>query len=128
MRILIDTHIYLWSLTNEDRLSKSMKTLLTAGDTEVFLSVASLWELAIKHSHGKLKLKIPFKDLATVELKNNFINILPISPAHTIEVAKLPHFHKDPFDRIIIAQAITEDLPVLTVDPQFDLYPIKRIP
>ena len=128
MRLLIDTHIFIWYILNDSRLATSVKTSIAAEDTEVLLSVASLWELAIKHSHGKLKLKIPFKDLATVELKNNFINILPISPAHTIEVAKLPHFHKDPFDRIIIAQAITEDLPVLTVDPQFDLYPIKRIP
>lgn len=127
MRILIDTHIDVWSLTNEDRLSKSMKSLLIASDTEVLLSVASLWELAIKHSLGKLKLKIPFHDLATLELIKNSIDLLRISPAHVIEVSKLPHFHKDPFDRIIIAQAMTEDLSVLTVDPQFDLYPIKRL-
>jgi PIN domain nuclease of toxin-antitoxin system len=93
---------------------------------EKFLSVASLWEIAIKLSIGKLALSSPFEMLIPQQLSLNGIQLLNINLAHTVVIASLPFHHRDPFDRLLIAQAMVEKMPVISIDAAFDVYPIIR--
>ena len=127
MSYLLDTHSFLWFIAGSSKLSKKARLLIESTDTELYLSVASLWEMAIKISLGKLYLKEPFEDLIPAQLSLNGINLLQISVKHTAVVTKLPFHHRDPFDRLIIAQAQTEELPVISTDSAFDAYEIQRV-
>jgi len=94
---------------------------------EVLVSPASYWELAIKVSIGKYPLKVPFETFITHAIDGNQFQILPIDPKHVAEICSLPHHHRDPFDRLIIAQAIVEQIEVVSSDKAFDAYPVKRL-
>lgn len=125
MQLLIDTHILLWFLEGRAaQLAKPRRQIIADPDNDIFVSIASLWEIAIKISIGKLSLANP---LAAVieQLDAENIEILSISPAHVLRVSALPFHHRDPFDRIIIAQSQIENLPVMTDDGEFDNYAIK---
>jgi PIN domain nuclease of toxin-antitoxin system len=124
MQLLIDTHILIWFLEGNKSLSKTRRQIISEPQNDVFLSIASLWEIAIKISLGKLTLAKHFSDVIKQIAVEN-IEILPISPEHTIQVSILPFHHRDPFDRIIIAQAQIENLPVMTDDSNFNNYGIK---
>jgi PIN domain nuclease of toxin-antitoxin system len=126
MKLLLDTHAFLWFIDDSPALSVRGKTLLEA-ENELFLSVASLWEIAIKLRLGKLSIAIPTEALMTEHVTANNIELLPISVPHLIEVSTLALHHRDPFDRLIVAQASVEQMPVVSADPAFDSYPIERL-
>jgi PIN domain nuclease of toxin-antitoxin system len=127
MNILLDTHAFLWFIAGSDELSDKARELIEDENNRIFLSAASLWEMAIKVSLGKLTLSEPFETLIPEQLALNGLEILDITIAHTTQVANLPFHHRDPFDRLIIAQALEEQLPVISVDNAFDEYGVTRI-
>ena len=126
MSYLIDTHTLLWYFKGDLQLSKTANDILEDEKKEKFVSIASLWEIAIKLKIEKLELDYPFAD---IEHKLSFENIilLNISFEHTQKIISLPLHHRDPFDRMIIAQSITENLTVISKDKNFSLYPIKLL-
>jgi PIN domain nuclease of toxin-antitoxin system len=126
MRLLLDTHTFLWFIDDSPRLSAYAKSLLES-DAELLLSTASLWEIAIKVSIGKLTLTRPFDVFIPEQLAFNSITELPINLKHLGVISSLAFPHRDPFDRLLIAQAMTESLPVVSADAAFDLYSVKRL-
>lgn len=127
MRALLDTNAFLWFISGSDRLSNKARDHIADFDNDLVLSIASLWEIAIKTSLGKLELFSPFAQLIPAQLEKNAIEILPIELNHLSAIINLEFHHKDPFDRLIIAQGITEQLPVITSDAVFNKYPITII-
>jgi PIN domain nuclease of toxin-antitoxin system len=127
MKLILDTHAFLWFIMGSSRLSKKARELMENSNNERLLSIASLWEMAIKVSLGKLTLAAPFEVLIPQQLKLNGIELLNIKMEHTATVAMLPFYHRDPFDRLLIAQCMVERLPLLSADESMDNYPIKRI-
>ena len=125
MRCLIDTHTFLWFIEDSPQLSAGAKNLLES-DVDVLLSVASLWEIAIKVSIGKLSVPDAYERFIPQQVAANDIEVLPISVAHLSVVAALPFHHRDPFDRLIIAQGMAEKVEIVSGDGEFDAYPIKR--
>lgn len=126
MKLLLDTHAFLWFIEDNPRLSVDAKALLES-DAELLISTASLWEIAIKTSIGKLTLTQPFETFLPQQLELNDITILSIELAHLAIVSALPFYHRDPFDRLLIAQAMNEQLPVVSADAAFDAYAIERL-
>ena len=126
MRYLLDTHILIWSFENNVRLPQHFKEIIEDTNNQLFVSIASLWEMAIKISNKKLDLTVSLSQLIK-DLSSKNITILSISPLHVLEVEILPFHHKDPFDRIIIAQSLTENITLISVDSVFDSYAIKRL-
>ncbi len=127
MRALLDTHSFLWFVGGDARLSTPARHTIEELGNEIFISTASLWEVAIKVNLGKLDLGAPYERFIPAELQRQKIAVLPIEVPHLSVVAKLPLHHRDPFDRLIIAQALAEGLPVITVDEVFDDYGVQRI-
>lgn len=125
MRTLLDTSAFLWFISGSDRLSDTARNHIADMDNDLVLSIASLWEIAIKTSLGKLELAKPFEQLIPDQLEQNAIRILPMTLHHLSTVAHLEFHHRDPFDRLIIAQGITERLPVITSDTIFRKYPVE---
>ena len=126
MKLLLDTHTFLWFLDDSPQLSQKGKTLLEA-DNELLISIASLWEIAIKLRLGKLTVAMPIEVLMTQQLTQNDIALLPITVAPLLVVSTLPLHHRDPFDRLLIAQAMVEQMPIVSADPAFDAYPVQRL-
>ena len=126
MKYLLDTHTLLWFLQGDKKLSDKARGLIDNSDNRKFLSIASLWEIAIKVSLGKLALNKPFEKLFPEQLHFNRIEILDITADNLIKLTALPFHHRDPFDRLIIAQALVEELPVIGADVIFDAYGINR--
>jgi PIN domain nuclease of toxin-antitoxin system len=127
MRLLLDTHAFLWFIMGSPNLSPRARSLVEDGANESFLSVAGLWEIAIKSSLGKLTLSAPFDALIPQQLALNGIELLAVEVAHAALVSALPFHHRDPFDRLLVAQATVEGMPVVSVDTAFDLYGVKRL-
>lgn len=127
MRVLLDTHTLLWFLGGDERLSPRAREIIEDGGNEALTSVASLWEIAIKHSLGRLELDRPFTELIPSQLEANAIGVLAMELRHVAAVATLPFHHRDPFDRLLVAQALVEDLPIIGRDEVFDSYGVKRI-
>ena len=125
MKFLIDTHTFLWFISDTPQMSKTALGLLES-EADILLSIASLWEIAIKHSLSKLELPEPFDIFVTHQIAENDIDILPVQISHLSEMILLPFHHKDPFDRLLIGQAIAEGLPVISADSVFDSYPVER--
>jgi PIN domain nuclease of toxin-antitoxin system len=125
MKLLLDTHAFLWFIEDNPRLSVEAKALLES-DVELLISAASLWEIAIKASLGKLTLAQPYDTFIPQQLEQNMIEILPIELAHLAIVSALPFYHRDPFDRLLIAQAMAERLPLVSADAAFDAYAVER--
>lgn len=128
MKWLLDTHLLLWCATAPDRLSNSTRTLLMDPASELHFSVASLWEVAIKQSLGRADFKFDASVLRRGLLDNGYVE-LPVSGQHVIAVTGLPAHHKDPFDRILVAQAHVEGITLLTSDATVAQYPgpIRRV-
>lgn len=120
MKLLLDTHTLLWFVTSDPQLSATARALIADEDNGLFLSPASYWEVAIKVSIGKYPLTVPFETFFTTALATNGIQILPVLSA-------LPMHHKDPFDRMIAAQALVESIPVVSIDAALDPYGITRL-
>ncbi len=127
MRFLLDTHALLWFIGGDSRLSTRARAAIEDINNTRLFSIACLWELGIKVSAGKLNLSQPFKEFVTGQLSINSIMLLDVEPDHINEVVALPYHHRDPFDRLLIAQAIVEQIPIVSVDSIFDSYPITRL-
>ena len=125
MRYLIDTQCWLWMEAEPDRLSKEKKKIILAPGTELFLSVASAWEISIKYALGKLALPLAPAAYVPDRLARNRVLSLPIRVEHALRVADLPRYHRDPFDRLIVAQAQLEKMTVITTDPIFSKYDVR---
>jgi len=126
MRLLLDTHTFLWFIEDDPNLSPIAKALIADPSNEVLLSMASPWEIAIKVRIGKLALPDPLGDFLHDQMMINSIQLLPISLEHATRVATLPLHHRDPFDRLIISQAMVENVAIVGADAGFDSYPIVR--
>ena len=127
MRVLVDTHALLWAVTGDRRLSKRAHSVLTSFANEVFVSAASAWEITTKHRLGKLpSAEGLVADFARIVERLGF-RPLPISLAHAERAGNLPGPHRDPFDRMLVAQAQSENLPLVSNERIFDIYGIKRI-
>lgn len=126
MKHLLDTHSLIWFIDGDAKLSVRARQLIDDEANELFISVASLWEMAIKFSIGKLNLGRPFAELFPEQLVDNSIEILGITVDHLRAVCDLPFHHRDPFDRLIIAQAVVEQMPIISVDTILDSYGVKR--
>jgi PIN domain nuclease of toxin-antitoxin system len=127
MRLLLDTHSFLWFINGSPQISASARALIEDASNQPFLSVASLWEMAIKMSLGRLSFGQPFETLIPQQLGLNGIALLGITISHTAGVAKLPFHHRDPFDRLLIAQAMVEQMPIVSGDTAFDAYDATRL-
>jgi PIN domain nuclease of toxin-antitoxin system len=126
MKLLLDTHAFLWFLLDDERLSTPARTAIEQTET-LYLSPASHWEIAIKIALGKYALPEPFAPFMVRELATNNITILPIEISHTAQLTTLPFHHRDPFDRLIIAQSLAEKIQVVSIDSKFDAYEIERV-
>jgi PIN domain nuclease of toxin-antitoxin system len=127
MRLLLDTHAFLWFIMGDSKLSTTARAAIEDPGNEKLLSVGSIWEIAIKVSLGKLALAEPFPVLIPRELSRNGFPILALSLAHAARISAMPFHHRDPFDRLLIAQAQEETLVIVSLDGNFDRYGIKRI-
>ena len=127
MDFLIDTHTFLWLVTDSPKLSNRAKKLYLNAENKIFLSLASIWEIAIKSSLGKIALDKPLEEFIDEHIRGNDIQILKIELPHILRIEKLPFHHRDPFDRLIISQQIENNLPIIGNDREFDKYGVKRI-
>jgi len=127
MKVLVDTHTFLWDLLGDRRSSRLAKQILKSDEHELFFSLVSLWEFAIKIKTGKLNALGSSVAYLRDEIENYSMQLLPIRYEHILALESLPAHHNDPFDRLLIAQAITESLPILTNEEKFRLYPVKSI-
>jgi PIN domain nuclease of toxin-antitoxin system len=125
VRQLLDTHTFLWFVMGSQKISGELRLQIENNDN--FLSIVSIWEIAIKYGIGKLNLGLPFNDFIDQQIIPNGIQILNIQLEHLKVFADLPLHHRDPFDRLLIAQAIVEDIPIISVDSLFSLYPVQTI-
>jgi PIN domain nuclease of toxin-antitoxin system len=121
LNLLLDTHIALWAITDNPRLSQQARQIIEAPTTHVWVSAASVWEIAIKHSLGRGDMPVSSEDALRYFLESGF-QILPIEAEHTVAVETLPGHHQDPFDRILVAQALTEPMRLMTHDARVALY------
>lgn len=126
MKLLLDTHTLMWVDSDSSRLSSACKQALQDPANETWFSAASIWEIQIKVALRKLSLRAPLETILQVQLANN-LRELPIRSSHAIALAQLPSVHKDPFDRILAAQAIVEDMTLVTSDAVFSKYPVKTL-
>ena len=126
MKLLLDTHTFIWWATEPERLSQRALSLLEDDDETPIISVVNLWEIQIKSAVGKLDLEKPLSEIVST-FQDNGIEVLPIRTAHVMALSRLPNHHQDPFDRILMAQAITEDMAILSKDAAFKRYPVQTI-
>jgi PIN domain nuclease of toxin-antitoxin system len=127
VKLLLDTHVLLWFLSGSSRLSVTARSAIEDMANERLFSVAGAWEIAIKASLGKLDLAVPFEKLVPGELRANAIELLAITPAHLVAVMALPFHHRDPFDRMYVAQSAVEGATLVSADPALDAYGIQRL-
>jgi PIN domain nuclease of toxin-antitoxin system len=127
MNLLLDTHVFLWFVNDHPKLSNHFKDLIEDDDNVSYLSMASLWEMSIKFNLGKLTLEPDYEEFVEREVITSRIKLLKIELEHLKINAALPFHHRDPFDRLIIAQAVVENLPIISVDSAFDKYSVTLI-
>ena len=125
MKILLDTHIFLWWITDSPELSETARELIADGNNVLFWSAASTWEVSIKHAIGRLPLPEPPEDFLPVEISRNHIESLPVIDEHAFRAGRLPRHHRDPFDRMLVAQAQFESLVLLTNDRKLSQYEVE---
>lgn len=126
-RVLLDTHAFLWFAFDDERLSARAAEVISDASVEKVLSIASLWEIAVKTSLGKLELGTSLERFLTDEVEGRELEVLGIEHAHLVRVADLPFHHRDPFDRLLIAQAVSEGLSIMSIDPRFEAYGVNVI-
>jgi PIN domain nuclease of toxin-antitoxin system len=124
VRLLLDTHTFMWWDSDPAKLSATALALCNDPTNELLLSVTSLWEMQIKYQLGKLSLRIPLVEMVSQQQATNGVIILPILPAHVFALERLPTPHKDPFDRLLVAQANSESATLVSADAIFAAYPV----
>jgi PIN domain nuclease of toxin-antitoxin system len=124
MRLLLDTHAFIWLDIARNRLSATAQQAIQDPQNEVYLSLASVWEIQIKTQLGKMSLNLSLPDTLTIQQQSNGIQLLPIQLSHILELGSLPQHHHDPFDRLLIAQAQVEGLTLVTNDSKIRLYDV----
>ncbi len=127
MRVLLDSHTFLWFIYGDPKLSGRAREVIESDDNQRLLSTASLWELSIKASLGKLRLTLPMTELVNEHVIGNAMSLLTIDPGHLDVLTTLPFHHKDPFDRLIISQGLAEGIPIVGKDRIFDAYGVERL-
>lgn len=127
MKILLDTHTFIWWDSSPEKLSDAVLKACQDKENLILFSMVSIWEMQIKHQLGKLSLSMPLRELINEQQQKNALNILPIAAKHIFELEMLPDHHKDPFDRLLIAQASIEGAFLASCDPIFRLYPVNLI-
>jgi PIN domain nuclease of toxin-antitoxin system len=127
VKILLDTHTLLWFVLGDAKLSGTARAHIEDLQNDKLVSPASYWEIAIKISIGKYTLPQRYEDFMQKSIAGNGFSVLPIEPKHTAALLRLPFHHRDPFDRLIIAQSMVEQIAIIGGDPDFDAYPVTRI-
>lgn len=127
MRLLLDSHAFLWFILGDQRLSDRARLAIATADTDVLISPATIWEMAIKVRLGKYILPGPFGPFMEMQLASNRIRLLSIEVRHAALLESMPFHHRDPFDRLIVAQALAESIEVVSVDAMFDAYGVSRL-
>jgi len=126
MKLLLDTHAFLWFVAGDKRLSQPARRVMEKDDAELILSAASVWEIAIKTSLGRLTLPATVEKYVAEKLEGGF-RMLPVDWSHAAAVEKMPFHHRDPFDRLLAAQALAENIALVTGDPVFRTYGVKVV-
>jgi PIN domain nuclease of toxin-antitoxin system len=127
MKLLLDTHVLIWWSSSSEKLSFNVYNLIADPSNTLVFSIASIWEMQIKLQSGKLSLNLSLPNLIERQQELNKLQILPIGLPHVYAIEGLENHHRDPFDRILIAQSIVENVPLLSIDVVFDSYPVQRI-
>ncbi len=127
MKVLLDTHAMLWWLADDPRLSDKARETIAEGRNQLFWSIASAFELAVKVGVGKLELGRSLRSLFAEIVSEQGAELLPMTHEHCVRLGNLELHHRDPFDRMLVAQALEEGVPLLTADPKMELYPIDRL-
>ena len=127
MRVLLGTHAFLWWITDDPRLCGRAREVISDGRNELFFSAASGWEIAIKAGPGRLEIPGDLQRFVADQLSRNAIQTLPIYLSHALHISALPGYHRDPFDRILVSQALLEKMPLLSADPQVARYPVEVV-
>lgn len=127
MRFLLDTQIWLWLQSRTAKVPESVRTRLAGPDVEVLLSAASAWEIAVKYARGRLALPEPPSTYVPSRMRRDDVTALPVTLVHTLHVATLPHYHHDPFDRLLVAQAQLEQVPLVTADRLLSRYDVEIV-
>ena len=127
MILLLDTHTFLWFISGDATLSGKARALIESESNNKLVSIASLWEIAIKNSLGKLPLAKPFEQFIPEQLQINGFDVLGLTVGHTARLVQLPFHHRDPFDRILVAQSLVENLSLVSNDVALDAYGIGRL-
>ena len=127
MRLRLDTHSYLWFIAKDPRLSSSARQLIADPANVRIFSLAGAWEMAIKVGLGKLTLQYPLSDMLRQQAESNKISLMKVTVAHILHVATLPPQHRDPFDRMLVAHAFLDRLPIVSADKIFDAYGVTRL-
>jgi PIN domain nuclease of toxin-antitoxin system len=127
VRLLLDTHVFIWWDSEPKRLSHRALALCNDPENELVLSVVSLWEIQIKSQIDKIRLRLPLPDLVRTQQETNSMVLLPLTGPHVYTLDELPHFHRDPFDRMLVAQAKVEKLRLISSDEMLKRYPIELI-
>ena len=126
MNYLLDTHVLIWFLNGDKSLSPKVRKAIESDNATNFVSIASLWEIAIKLSLDRISIKVPFENLG-IELEKNNFQLLPITLADTVILSTLPFNHRDPFDRLLISQSISNNFTLISKDKEFSAYEIKLL-
>jgi len=127
MRALLDTHAFLWWIADDARLSRTARDVIASPDNEIIFSAASAWEIAIKARSGRLTLQVDADAFISDQLASNAFEVLPVMLRHALRVYSLPDHHRDPFDRLLVAQAQIENVPMLTADTELARYAIHTV-
>lgn len=127
MNLLLDTHIFLWYITEDSHLPAQLHSVISDVSNQVYLSPVSIWEVIIKHQQGRLPLPEPPDTFLPAQRELHSIVSLPVTEEAVIRIAQLPELHKDPFDRLLIAQALTHELVLVTVDQHIAAYPVPQL-
>ena len=127
MKLLLDTHIFIWWADEPEKLSANIVAALEDENNTLILSVVSAWEIQIKDQLGRLTLSQPLDDLIKSQQQMNDLQLLPVELHHVLGLKALPHYHTDPFDRLLVAQAITEGCTFVSVDSKIAAYPVSLL-
>jgi PIN domain nuclease of toxin-antitoxin system len=124
-RLLLDTHAFLWFVFDDPRLTPAAAAVIEDPDVEKLLSIVSVWEIAIKEQIGRLSLGMPFPRFLEEHVVGTQLSLVPVELSHLLEYSALPLHHRDPFDRLLVSQALAEGIGVLTSDPSFAMYGVS---